>query len=90
VWGHIPDGATFTLADNTVAGAQVNFLVGGLEVLGELVVSGNISEVPRMTDWAEDRNCTMHGVTDSWGTIDFVALDPTVEGWTEQRIYCVR
>jgi hypothetical protein len=90
VWGHIPAGASFTLADNTVTGAQVSFLVGGLDVLGELIVSGNVSEAPRLTDWADDSSCTWDGITDSWGTIDFVAHDPTIEGWTEQRIYCER
>jgi hypothetical protein len=90
VWGHIPAGESFTLADNTVTGAQVNYLVEGLDVLGELVVSGNVSEAPRMTDWAGDRDCTWDGITDSWGTIDFAAHDPTIEGWTDQRIYCER
>lgn len=90
VWGHIPEGATFTLADNTVTGAQVNFLVEGLDVLGELVVSGNVSNSPQLTDWADDQNCTWDGVMDSWGAIDFVAHDPTIEGWTDQRIYCER
>ena len=90
VWGHIPAGATFTLADNTVTGAQVNFAVGGLDVLGELVVSGNVSNSPRPTDWENDQNCIWDGITDSWGTIDFVAHDPTIKGWTNQRIYCER
>ncbi len=90
VWGHIPEGATFTLADNTVTGAQVNFLVEGLDVLGELVVSGNVSNSPQLTDWEGDQNCTWDGITDSWGAIDFVAHDPTIEGWTDQRIYCER
>jgi hypothetical protein len=90
VWGHIPAGATFTLADNTVTGAQVNFLVEGLDVFGELVVSGNVSNSPRLTDWADDQNCAWDGITDSWGAIDFAAHDPTIEGWTDQRIYCER
>ena len=90
VWGHIPEGATFTLADNTVTGAQVNFLVEGLDVLGELVVSGNVSNSPQLTDWETDQNCTWDGIMDSWGAIDFVAHDPTIEGWTDQRIYCTR
>jgi len=90
VWGYIPAGATFTLTDNTVTGAQVNFLVVGMEILGELIVSGNISETPRMTDWVDDQGCTFDGITDSWETIDFVAHDPTIEGWTDQRIYSER
>ena len=90
VWGHIPEGATFTLTDNTVTGAQVNFLVEGLDVRGELAVSGNVSNSPQLTDWADDQNCTWDGIMDSWGAIDFVAHDPTIEGWTDQRIYCER
>jgi hypothetical protein len=90
VWGYVPAGATFTLADNSVTGAQVNFLVEGLHVLGELVVSGNVSNSPQLTDWAGDQDCTWDGITDSWGAIDFVAHDPTIEGWTDQRIYCER
>lgn len=90
VWGHIPAGATFTLADNTVTGAQVNFLFEGMEILGELIVSNNISEVPRLTDWQDDVNCTWDGITNTWGTLDFVAHDPTIEGWTDKRIYCER
>ncbi len=90
VWGHIPEGATFTLADNTVTGAQVNFLVEGMEILGELIVSGNVSNSPQLTDWASDQGCTWDGITDSWGALDFVAHDPNIEGWTDQRIYCTR
>jgi len=90
VWGYIPAGATFTLADNSVTGAQVNFLVEGLDVLGELVISGNVSNSPQLTDWADDQNCTWDGIVDSWGAIDFAAHDPTIEGWTDQRIYCER
>jgi len=88
VWGHIPEGATFTLADNTVTGAQVNFLVEGMEILGELIVSGNVSNSPQLTDWSNDEGCTRDGITYSWGALDFVAHDPTIEGWIDQRIYC--
>ncbi|MCD6424384.1 MAG: hypothetical protein J7L35_02670 [Anaerolineales bacterium] len=90
VWGYIPEGATFTLADNVVTGAQVNFLVEGLDVLGALVVYGNVSNSPQLTDWFGDQNCTWNGIIDSWGAINFVAHDPTIEGWTDQRIYCER
>ena len=90
LWGYIPEGETLILANNTVTGAQVNFLIEGVEVAGELIEYGNISETPRMTDWQGDTNCTKDGITDSWGAIDFVAHDPTIEGWTDQRIYCTR
>jgi hypothetical protein len=90
VWGHIPAGTRFTLADNTVTGAQVNFLVEGLDVLGDFVVSENVSNSPQMTDWTDDQGCTFDGITDRWGVLDFVAHNPTIEGWTDQRIYCER
>ncbi len=89
-WGYVPAGSTFTLTDNTVAGAQVNYLVEGLDVQGDLVVSGNVSNEPRMSDWQDDVNCTWDGITDSWGTLDFVAHDPTLDGWIDQRVYCER
>jgi hypothetical protein len=89
-WGYVPDGTTFTLADNTVTGAQVNFLVEGLDVQGELIVSGNVSNAPRLTDWEGDAACTWDGVTDSWGALDFVGHDPVIDGWTDLRIYCER
>jgi hypothetical protein len=78
------------LADNTVTGAQVNFLVEGLDVHGELIVSGNVSNVPRLTDWEGDAACTWDGVTDNWGTLDFVAHEPAIEGWSDLRVYCER
>lgn len=90
VWGFIPEGATFTLSNNTVTGAQINFLVEGLDVEGELVVSGNVSNSPRITDWSDDISCTWDGITNTWGPMDFVAHDPTIEGWTDKRIYCER
>lgn len=90
VWGYVPEGATFTLADNTVTGAQINFLVEGLDVQGELVISGNVSESPRQTDWEGANRCSWDGITDNWDTLDFVARDPTIEGWINRRIYCER
>lgn len=90
IWGYIPPGETFTIEDNTVTGAQVNFLVEGLAVDGDLIVSGNVSNSPRMTDWQGDANCTWDGITDTWGPLDFVAHDPTIPGWLDQRIYCER
>jgi len=90
VWGHIPSDSSFLISDNTVTGAQVNFLVEGLEILGELIVSGNVSNSPRLTDWETDQNCEWDGIVYSWGLLDFVAHDPTIEGWTDHQIYCER
>ncbi len=90
LWGYIPEGETLTLANNVVSGAQVNYLIEGLEVVGELIEHDNISESPRMTDWQGDIDCTWDGITDSWGTLDYVAHDPTISSWIDQRIYCER
>jgi parallel beta-helix repeat protein len=89
-WGYVPAGTTFTLADNMVTGAQVNYLVEGVDVAGELVVSGNNSLTSRWTDWEGDVACVWDGITDSWGPLDFVAHDPALDGWIDQRIYCER
>ena len=89
-WGYVPAATTFTVADNTVTGAQVNYLVGGVDVAGELVAVDNTSLVPRMTDWQGDASCEWDGIVDSWGPLDFVAHNPTLAGWTDQRIYCER
>lgn len=90
VWAHVAAGETFTLMDNYVSGAQVNYLIEGLDLMGTFVESDNSSGPPRMTDWESDAGCDMGGVMDSWGTIDRVAHHPTIEGWTDQRIHCER
>jgi hypothetical protein len=90
LWGYVPRGEALTLTNNVVTGAQVNFLIEGVVFAGQFVEYGNISVSPRMTDWEGDQGCTWDGITDSWGAIDFVAHDPTIAGWTDQRIYCTR
>jgi len=90
VWGYVPEGESFTLTDNSVTGAQINYLVEGLDVRGDLVVSGNVSTKPHWTDWEGDTDCAWDGITDSWGRHHFVAHDPTIEGWEDLRIYCER
>lgn len=89
-WGFVPAGERFTVADNSVTGAQVNYLIEGLDVEGELVTTGNVSTTPRPTDWYAAQGCTWDGITDSWGILEFVAHDPTISGWVDQRIYCER
>jgi hypothetical protein len=86
----VAEGATFTLQDNYVSGAQVNYLIEGLDLMGTLVESGNTSGSPRMTDWEDDANCWMGGECDTWGTIDRAAHHPALDGWTDQRINCER
>ena len=61
-----------------------------IDVLGKLIVSGNVSNAPQIADWAGDAYCTWDGIFDSWEAMDFVAHDPTIEVWTDQRIYCER
>jgi hypothetical protein len=89
-WAHVSAGSTFTLRDNYVSGAQVNHLIGGLDLVGTLDESGNTSGPPRMTDWQDDENCWRAGAFDSWGMIDKAAHHPTLPGWTDQRIHCER
>lgn len=89
-WAHVAAGETFTLQDNYVSGAQVNYLIEGLDLMGTLVESGNTSGSPRMTDWENDAHCEFNGVVDTWGTIDRTAHHPTLDGWTDQRIHCER
>jgi parallel beta-helix repeat protein len=87
-WAYVAAGETLTLRDNHVTGAQVNYLIEGLDLVGTLIESGNISTTPRMTDWETDRGCGANGEIDSWTTIDFAAHHPTIPGWTDQRIHC--
>ena len=91
-WGYIPPGGTVELTDNTVTGAQVSYVISGLDVLGKLVLDANESVDPHLVDWEGDAYCvTIDGVTlNSWGVLDFVAFNPAVEGWVEQIIDCVR
>jgi hypothetical protein len=90
-WAHVAAGQTFTFTGNYVSGAQVNYLIEGLDLMGTLVESGNTSGSPRMTDWEHAKTgCTMGTVTDTWGTIDRAAHHPTLAGWVDQRIHCER
>ena len=88
LWAYVAEGETLTLQDNHVTGAQVNYLVEGLDLVGTFIDSGNVSTTPRMTDWHDDAHCDRGGELDSWATIDFAAHHPTLPGWTDQRIHC--
>jgi parallel beta-helix repeat protein len=90
VWAHVAAGETFTLQDNTVTGAQVNYLIEGLDLVGTFVESGNISNSPRQTDWESDTGCWNGVDDDTWSTIHKAAHHPTIPGWTDQRIHCER
>lgn len=90
IWAHVAASEIFTLKDNIVAGAQVNYLIEGLALVGTLVESRNISNSPRQTDWEGDAGC-WNGVTDdTWGTIHKSAYHPKIHGRTDQRIHCER
>jgi len=87
IWGYVPAGGSIFMTDNLVRGAHINYLVQGIEVQGSFEISGNVSEAPQETDWeAAVYGC--NGTT--WGPMDFVAQNPSIEGWTEFRIYCER
>jgi len=85
IWGYVPAGESIYLTDNLVRGAHINYLIQGIEVLGSFEISGNVSETPQKSDWqAAAYGC--NGFT--WGPTDFVALNPSIEGWEEWAIHC--
>lgn len=90
IWAHVAANKTFTLQNNVVTGAQVNYLIEGLDLVGTLATSNNISNSPMMTDWQNDANCVMGGQADTWTTIHKAAHHPALAGWTDQRIHCER
>ena len=87
VWTMLPSGGTFTLKDNTVTGAQVNYLIEGFDILGTFIDENNISQTPRQSDWGASRS-GCNGVT--WGPIDKVAHNPSLPGYTDLEIHCER
>jgi hypothetical protein len=90
IWGHVAVGQVFSLTNNYVAGAQVNYLVEGMDVMGSLVESLNTSGPTRASDWESDTGCSMGGALDTWGQIDRAAHHPQLAGWVDQRIHCER
>ena len=88
IWAYVAAGETLTLTDNYVEGAQINYLVEGLDLVGTLIDSENVSVEPRYTDWVEDAGCYQGGMNDRWGIHDFVAHHPSLPGWTDKRVHC--
>jgi hypothetical protein len=87
VWASIAGDATYLLAGNRVSGAHINYLVEGLDIIGELIDRDNISETPHRSDWgAAWTGC--EGVV--WGALDRVAHHPSLPGWTDLRVHCER
>ena len=87
LWASIPPNGTLTLKDNTVSGAQINYFIEGVDVMGQLIEQNNISQTPRLSDW-EAAKAGCNGII--WGALDKVAHDPSLPGWTDLRIYCER
>lgn len=87
VWDFVPAGASLTLRDNQVSGAHINYLVEGVDVLGQLDEGNNLSQAPRFSDW-ESAQGGCNGVT--WGPLDKVAHHPVLPGWTDMSIHCER
>ena len=86
-WAYVPAGSYFWLTDNSVTGAQINYLMEGVDLQGTFVSTGNTSHAPRLSDWQETAPECGGSV---WGTFDFVAHHPSWPGWTDLRIHCER
>jgi hypothetical protein len=87
VWAYLPSSTTFTLKNNTVTGAHINYLVDGFKILGTFVDTGNTSTTPRLSDWqAATSGC--NGVF--WGALNKVAHAPSLSGYTDRNIHCER
>ena len=87
LWAYVPASGTFTLKDNNVSGAHINYLVEGLDAVGEFVDENNVSQTPQLSDWqAAKSGC--NGV--KWGALDKVAHDPSLLGYTDLMIHCER
>jgi hypothetical protein len=91
LWAHVGTDSTFELRNNFVAGAHINYLIEGLDLMGEFIDENNTSGAPRMTDWGAAKNgCWSEGTLDYWGPIDRAASHPTMDGWVNQRVHCER
>jgi hypothetical protein len=91
IWTFVPAGKTLSMTNNSVSGAQINYLVEGLDVVGALNLANNTSQAPRQTDWeSADHGCNRDGQNDSWGTIEWAAHHPSLAGWLDQRVHCER
>ena len=87
LWAYLPTSATLMLRDNVVTGANINYLIEGVDNIGEFIDENNISQTPQVSDWqAAKSGC--NGVT--WGALDKVAHHPSLAGYTDLRIHCER
>jgi len=83
----IPEGESFTFKNNTVTGAHINYLIEGVLIKGQFIDENNISLSPQQSDWEAART-GCEGLT--WGPLDKVAHHPSIPGYTDLRIHCVR
>ena len=87
LWLVLPAGKTFTLKDNSVTGAHVNYLIEGFLIEGQFVDENNISLEPRKSDWEAARfGC--NGIV--WGPTEKAAHHPALDGYADVRIHCER
>ncbi len=87
LWASVAENATYLLTDNNVTGAHINYLVEGLDQVGTLIDTGNVSNAPRRSDWGAART-GCNGAF--WGATDFVAHHPALPGWSDIRVHCER
>lgn len=87
IWLVLPEGKKFTMKDNSVTGAHINYLIEGFQAEGQFIDENNISVEPRWTDWWAARiGCD--GIL--WGPMDKVAHHISLPGYTDIRIHCER
>jgi hypothetical protein len=87
LWLVLPEGKVFTLKDNSVTGAQINYLIEGFLIRGQFIDENNISITPRQSDWdAAHSGCNGF----YWRVYDKVAHHPSLPGYTDLMIHCER
>ncbi|MBU1935317.1 hypothetical protein KKF04_04635 [Patescibacteria group bacterium] len=87
VWLMLPKGETFTLRDNTITGAHINYLIEGFIIKGQFIDENNVSLSPRQSDW-EAARLGCEGLT--WGPLGKVAHNPSLSGYIDLKIHCER
>jgi len=87
IWAYVPEGGKIYMEDNTVTGAQINYLIIGFALFGEFIDNNNVSLTPQLSDW-HDARIGCKGVT--WGALDKVAHNPELPGYTDVRVICTR
>jgi hypothetical protein len=87
IWAYLPEGGKVFMEDNSVTGAQINYLVVGFALFGEYIDNNNVSLSPQLSDWHAART-GCKGVT--WGALDKAAYHPSLPGYEEVRVHCER